>query len=183
MRLCFLILIMALILPFILYGCNNNFECNNTLFSMLNNINKKHASIVMDNSISLDKNVFSKIEDNNELTMEEYRFLTEYEKSLECEQYSSYKILSKSHMIEDVNKFFKLLKFTYGAYEFFGGEEIFKKAQDQIIKYISELDINQLTADTLEKLLIDNLSFINDAHFCINSTYFSKPYLRMSMNF
>ena len=75
-------------------------------------------------------------------------------------------VVLKNDAKEDINLLFKALKFGYGGYEIFGGDEIFTKAKNNILKEINNHD-NLLVKD-LETILINNLSFIKDNHFRIN---------------
>ena len=75
-------------------------------------------------------------------------------------------VILKKDANEDINLLFDAFKFGYGGYEVFGGDEVFTKAKNNILKEINSHD-NLLVKD-LENILISNLSFIKDNHFRIN---------------
>ena len=55
-------------------------------------------------------------------------------------------VVLKKDAKEDINLLFKALKFGYGGYEIFGGDEIFTKAKNNILKEINNHD-NLLVKD------------------------------------
>lgn len=74
------------------------------------------------------------------------------------------KSLSHEEAIEDINIAFDILKYSYGAYEYFGGDEVFNKAKaDMLEALLNEENINY---DTIKSLLFNGLEpIINDGHF------------------
>lgn len=85
--------------------------------------------------------------------------------------------ITKDEAIEDLDMLFWLLRASYGAYGYFGGDEVFNNAKKIIEKEISQQD----TLKTQEFLLIllENLSFLEDTHFSLNgfTTFFNEKYL------
>lgn len=82
-------------------------------------------------------------------------------------------IVSKNEAIDDVNAAFKLLKYTYPAYYYFGGDEHHFKVKDDVIKEINAFDGDTIRSSDLEKLLKKHLSFIKDANFYVNNSIIS----------
>ena len=81
-------------------------------------------------------------------------------------EYDPEKILTQQQAIEDVTYLFDAFHDCYGPYEYFGGAEVFDKAEEAIK---AELQTREtLTAADLEQILLENLAFIKDGHFSIN---------------
>ncbi len=88
------------------------------------------------------------------------------------EDYDPEKILTQQQAIEDVTYLFNAFHDCYGPYEYFGGAEVFDKAEETIK---AELQTKEtLTAADLEQILLENLAFIKDGHFNINN---KSPYM------
>ncbi len=87
-------------------------------------------------------------------------------------EYDPEKILTQQQVIEDVTYLFDAFHDCYGPYEYFGGAEVFDKAEEAIK---AELQTKEtLTAADLEQILLENLAFIKDGHFNINN---KSPYM------
>ncbi len=81
-------------------------------------------------------------------------------------EYDSEKILTQQQAVEDVTYLFDAFHDCYGPYEYFGGAEVFDKAEEAIK---AELQTKEtLIAADLEQILLENLAFIKDGHFSIN---------------
>lgn len=97
---------------------------------------------------------------------------------LSNETFNSELVLTKQEALEDVDTLFKLFKYAYAGYGYFGGDKVFNKAKQEIIMEISKLD--SVVNDNLVKLLKSKLSFIKDGHFSIGdieelNIYYSYP--------
>ncbi|WP_026476088.1 S41 family peptidase [Alkaliphilus transvaalensis] len=68
--------------------------------------------------------------------------------------------------LSDVDHLFTLLKFAYGAYQYFGGDEIFLSAKADIVAEINKLDESIRVSD-LNNILVKYLNFIQDGHFIV----------------
>lgn len=79
--------------------------------------------------------------------------------------------LTKEEAISDVNFLFNALKYSYAGYIYFGGDEIWSNAKNKIIDSINSYE-DKITLKDLEKILFNNLSFVQDGHFSIN---FNSP--------
>lgn len=87
-------------------------------------------------------------------------------------EYDPEKILTQQQAIEDVTYLFDAFHDCYGPYEYFGGAEVFDKAEEAIK---AELQTKEtLIAADLEQILLKNLTFIKDGHFNINN---KSPYM------
>lgn len=76
-------------------------------------------------------------------------------------------IVTKEQAIEDVETVFKLLKAGYGGYKYFGGDELFNQAKQQILDEIKSGN-DSLTSNDLVQMLIKYLSFFSDTHLSFN---------------
>lgn len=78
---------------------------------------------------------------------------------------SSTAYLTSAQASDDVNILFRVLKYCYAPYQYFGGDRTFGSAREHILcalsksKTISTLNINDL--------LVQNLQFIKDGHFAL----------------
>lgn len=82
--------------------------------------------------------------------------------------------VDSSQLIEDVDVLFQLLKETYGAYFYFGGDQTFDTAKQQILDEVHLLQDSKITPRAIESLLASHLStIIKDSHFVIGSTRIS----------
>lgn len=79
--------------------------------------------------------------------------------------------LTKEEAISDINFLFNALKYSYAGYIYFGGDEIWSNAKNKIIDSINSYE-DKITSKDLEKILFNNLNFIQDGHFSIN---FNSP--------
>ena len=81
-------------------------------------------------------------------------------------KYQKGKFLQSLYSLEevgsDLNSYFKYLKTSYAGYLYFGGDEKFLKAKDNILSNIPE---GGISGQRLEKLMQEELDFVNDAHF------------------
>ena len=73
---------------------------------------------------------------------------------------------AKEDALADVDLLFRVLKDFYGPYYFFGGDEVFGAAKEQIVQELSR-GPDKLTLEELVSVLSPNLSFIKDRHMNI----------------
>ena len=79
------------------------------------------------------------------------------------------KIISYEEAVEDINIAFAILKFSYGAYEYFGGDEVFNKAKVNILEAL--FNEESIKYDTIKNLLFNEIEpIINDGHFRVGDT-------------
>lgn len=80
-------------------------------------------------------------------------------------KYNKDKKLSYKEAKEDVDELFKVFKYGYAPYKYFGGNDAFGKAKEDIIKALEGKD--SIAASELRDLIVKNLSFINDRNVYI----------------
>lgn len=85
--------------------------------------------------------------------------------------------LTREELLEDVDAFFLLLKTTYGAYEYFGGDEVFLPLRDEVRAEVEEMA--GLYVWKLEKVLSAHLApVLTDGHFAIGDTRMRTEHAR-----
>ncbi len=67
----------------------------------------------------------------------------------------------------DIDYLFRLLKTAYAPYEYFGGDEVFDKAKDDILFSLFELG-DKIDTHEMESIIIENLGFMTDSHFSLD---------------
>ena len=86
-------------------------------------------------------------------------------------------IFSEEEAIEDVDFLFKLFKYGYAAYEYFGGDQKFNKVKENIIKDIKRKSLfSKILVSSFESIVVQNLNFIQDGHFVIAEESFLDKY-------
>ena len=84
--------------------------------------------------------------------------------------------LNKSDAISDIEFLFNLFKYSYAGYSYFGGDDIFRRAQKSIVESINMYPGETIDSNKLEMLIIKNTEFIQDGHFQINCKSPLKKY-------
>lgn len=82
--------------------------------------------------------------------------------------------LSLSQAKQDVDLLFRVFRYCYGVYEYFGGDEVFGEAKDAVLNDLDALG-NMLKARDMAAVLKKHLAFIQDGHFYINSSAVLEP--------
>ena len=97
-----------------------------------------------------------------------YLNLTPYmvDKSTES-QFDQSHLYSLEQVEEDMDLLMLALQTNYGPFYYYGGREKFLQVKEEILKECSEAE--KLTGDFLLACLLDKLSFLQDAHFSIQS--------------
>lgn len=99
---------------------------------------------------------------------EQNHTFTEAEMELLTTKHEAEKNLTREDLIADAETFFTLLKTTYGAYWYFGGDETFLPLLDAVKEYLAAAE--KPTATTLEDGLYKHLSpVLVDGHFRLGS--------------
>lgn len=81
------------------------------------------------------------------------------------------KNITKQEAKDDVEVAFNMLKYSYGAYEYFGGDEAFNKAKEDVLKKIDLMTDEIIAIEDLQNAIVKCLNFIKDGHFRINNDY------------
>ncbi len=88
----------------------------------------------------------------------------------DCSKYEKEIIyLTKEESLQDIENLFSLLKFGYSGYSYFGGDQTFSEAKDNILDQISVMESKNISRNLLSKIIQFNLSFIQDSHFAVDN--------------
>lgn len=115
------------------------------------------------------------VDDNlNLLTKEQITSFTTYKEKKES--------LTSEEGVEDIENAFLLLKASYAAYQYFGGDERFNQAKQDAIVALRKLgeEGKSLGWRELTDVLCESLSFIKDGHFMIQGKPVSKSQMAYS---
>ncbi|WP_425445847.1 S41 family peptidase [Dethiothermospora halolimnae] len=82
--------------------------------------------------------------------------------------------ISKENALEDTEYLFKILKYMYGGYGYYGGDEIFNQAKKQVINSINAKE--ELSVNDLKTIFYEELSFITDGHLAIGRIHINKKH-------
>lgn len=111
-------------------------------------------------------------------------FLYKYEDLKDSPNFIEVKELSKritideTKAVEDIEYMFKSLKYGYAGYQYFGGDEKFLKAKENILKELKKVQKDSFGIECMrvEQIIYENLDFIQDGHFSIGSRRTCKNY-------
>lgn len=97
--------------------------------------------------------------------------------------------ISKEDALGDTEYLFKLFKYVYGGYSYYGGDRVFNQVKNEVFDSINEKD--ELSANELNSIFVEKLSFITDGHLSIGGTginqkhrlyYYCNQQLEIKMN-
>ena len=74
------------------------------------------------------------------------------------------KSVTKLQAIQDVETLFKLYKYSYAGYYYFGGDVTYNAAKEKIIKDIEQYDKEVISGEELIELIVPHLRFVQDGH-------------------
>lgn len=129
--------------------------------SVMKKINTEREAIINREPKDMSEYTPKKVVGVKDFTEEELQsFLTE--------RFRNYQSISSKDAMNDVDVAFRLLKSSYGGYEYFGGDEVFNDAKERIEQEIIKKDNIPIT--TLRRLFFKNFEFLKDGHFLIQNT-------------
>jgi hypothetical protein len=85
------------------------------------------------------------------------------------------KQITRMQAEQDVKLLFRVLKYCYTPYVYFGGDKVFGAAQDAILDDLAILK-SPFEVNVLVSVLKERLAFIKDGHFLMNATPIPKMY-------
>ncbi len=148
------IIILGLILIYLPY-----YKKNISFEKALEKINHKNLNIPI-SKLNI-KDFISELPDEDILTAEEHTLLFSTPKVI------SPTAITRKEAIYDVDLYFKTLKSSYAAYNYYGSDEKFSHAKKSVLSFIGDNDV--INVAELTKSLKDSLSFISDKHFYIGN--------------
>lgn len=83
--------------------------------------------------------------------------------------------ISKEAALEDADYLFGILKYVYGGYGYYGGDEVFEKTKTRVINRINAQD--DLSIIDLNTIFLEHLSFITDGHMSIDGVSVNKKHI------
>lgn len=100
------------------------------------------------------------------------------EKYTQKQEFQPETVLSPEQAKDDLDALFAILQSTYGMYYYWGGDEVFLAAKEQMLtQWESMRTQDSITAKDLESQLLYSLQFLRDGHFHINEQPLHKPIL------
>ena len=146
------------ILCTILAGCTDSVQ-EQSFEEFMKEVNDRHEAVV-----KFDGDYKQYITNNKEddFYFSTYAYNTEY-------KYDEKAVLSLEQAEEDVDVLFKSFRTKYGLYNYFDGDETFNAAKDLIMQDIAKTEA--LTGGMFNDILRENLSFIQDGHFYIETMF------------
>lgn len=186
-------IISLMLLPMIITSCGTKSSLNNESNNLSNNIeilqkeeknefnnllgeiNYSRKEVYKNPPVIKEEYINWFKEGDEEFSQEEVKEIIEYSSSFVSgniilnpeSQYDDNKILTYNDVETDVDRLFKLFRYAYGPYGYFGGDEVFNNAKASIIMDLQGKD--EISSGDFYKVILDNLTFIEDAHFRINS--------------
>lgn len=170
----FITLAMIIFLGIGFIALNSYFKAKDykSLFIKVNNKSDDNTNEAMD----LSRYMYDYKEDELGISESELSYINTYLNIGEISQYNELAELDKEDAMEDINFLFNLFKYSYAGYSYFGGDDTFEKAKENIIKSIDDYPKEKITSKELEKIIINNTDFIQDGHFGINNKSSLKKY-------
>jgi len=152
---------------------------NNMLNFMIDKINENRPVSKLDKEETISE--FSKLiynlEDFNDELSDEDILVGDLSNPMNLLE--SIKDVTFNQAILDTDHLFKLLKYGYAGYEYFGGDETFIGAKENIIKNIKDHS-ESISSDEFNQIIIKNLSFIQDRHFTVGKYGIAENYVYYS---
>ena len=92
--------------------------------------------------------------------------------------YKTSKTLTQDMAVSDVNYLFRLLKYTYGGYQYFGGDKVFDAAKSSMMSSLK--NVKSITSYELGRLIHEFLhSIIKEGHFSIMYDQLINDYMNV----
>lgn len=158
---------------FFLSSCNNSSDRQQIFYDEVKEINERHAletSRIPDINIK-DYTPKMILPESRKVgfTEKELESLTDYDKFS-----ISTGVLTYEQAEKDIELGFRIFKNCYGGYFYFGGDEVFEEAKEQVLSDC-KLAGEKLTVGILQESFREHLSFVKDGHFSIdNMNVFNK---------
>ena len=108
----------------------------------------------------IEKNINRNTSKDCEITLAEIKQLRKYHSRKSSVPYKK--------AVSDVKLYFKALKYGYGGYKYFGGDQRFYKARNNILKKIKGK--NTVKTSDLIKIMRSQLKFVRDGHFAVEDS-------------
>lgn len=161
-----IIYLLILIFTITCTGCSTSKKSYVSLADEIKTINKSRNETTP--LPDIEKYLYKYKDKDEGFTDAEVDMLTNFNKELAFKKYDYSKVLTKDMALSDVNYLFRLLKYTYGGYQYFGGDKVFNAAKDNMINKIKNSD--SIKVKQFHDLIGQSLDFIKDGHFRITNS-------------
>ena len=144
---------------------------NNEFYDFLQNLNEVRGSFI-NNSQPVDLTQYMKVQEDEKtfISDEEVETLTTLKM---INKKDEQKLISHKGAKEDISYVFEILKYSYGPYEYFGGDKVFNVIEEDILNKLSYEE--KITKDKIKDLLVEGLEpVINDGHFRIGIRFLNN---------
>ncbi len=144
---------------------------NNEFYDFLQNLNEVRGSFI-NNSQPVDLTQYMKVQEDEKtfISDEEVETLTTLKM---INKKDEQKLISHKGAKEDISYVFEILKYSYGPYEYFGGDKVFNVIEEEILNKLSYEE--KITKDKIKDLLVEGLEpVINDGHFRIGIRFLNN---------
>lgn len=102
-------------------------------------------------------------------------FTDEEIETLLLQQEVTQSTISREDALEDADYLFRLLKYVYGGYGYYGGDEVFDQAKNKVTNSINTKD--EIFINALNEVFAKHLSFITDGHMRIGRAKVNKEHI------
>lgn len=120
------------------------------------------------------KSLLYRYEDfEDELSSEELIFSKEdYNQDVDLDR-----TIPTEEALKEIDFLFRMIKYGYAGYQYFGGDETFQRAKEKIVFVLNQASQDgQLLIGTYLEMIAKHLAFIQDGHFLIGNTGFCKRF-------
>jgi len=161
----YILIIVAAVIAFLIgnfiFKSNHELTFNN----VLNDLNERREKL---SNYDIDAGQYLCTSTSDDIfTSEEVKHLIEYSKP-------ESRLLSIDEALEDVDCLFKIFKYEYGGYVYFGGDEVFEQAKENIVSEINKE--SEISITKLEEIIANELMFINDGHLRIGNVRINEKF-------
>jgi len=170
-NICFLIIILTVEF----FSCGSNKPIDIPLNQVINEVNNSRISSEQPQDI--EKYLYHYDSKDEGFSDAEIAILSDFDYAEAEKNYNGEKTVTKEQAIKDINYLFRLLKYSYGGYQYFGGDKVFGEAKINVIKSINSCD--NITPDYLLRILYQYLDFIKDGHFALHSESLIARYFKV----
>lgn len=123
----FICLCMSILFIITCTGCNNSSKDNISLNDVIKTANENRKGSQQPPDIK--KYLYNYNTNDAGFTDKEVDMLTNFDVHSAFKNYDKNKVLTTNMAASDVNYLFKLLKYSYGGYQYFGGDKVFDAAK------------------------------------------------------
>ena len=173
----FICLCMSIFFVITCLGCGNSSKDNISLNDVIKTANENRKGSQQPPDIK--KYLYNYNTNDGGFTDQEVDMLTNFDvDSAFNNYYKTSKTLTQDMAVSDVNYLFRLLKYTYGGYQYFGGDKVFDAAKSSMMSSLK--NVKSITSYELGRLIHEFLhSIIKEGHFSIMYDQLINDYMNV----